>query len=187
MAVTPTLFAEALLGRLGVPVSPNNVAAIVAFEAWEAGHMNNTARFNPMNTHRDMPGATQAPGLLAGTRAYASWDDGVEATARTLEQSNMSGILDALRRSAPADETLRAIASSPWGCVICAKSPAVMLQWYANKAFPDGGAIMDMGFGVERFARDHSKLIIGAFVVGGLGLLAIGIARARRPRVLRSA
>lgn len=191
MAVTPALFAQAVLGNLGLPITPNNIAALVAFQAWEGGHMNNTAQFNPMNTMRDIPGAAQAKGLAHGIKAYATWDDGVEATARTLAQTNMRGIHEALARSAPPDETLRAVAASDWGCKICAKSPATTLQGYASKAFPGGAAITqwgsDVGAGVERFVSDNAKLIVGAFVVVGGSLLLIGILKGRRERVLRSA
>jgi hypothetical protein len=189
--VTPSLFAQAVLGRLGVPITENNIAALVAFQSWEGGHMNNTARFNPMNTMRDVDGAEQARGLAKGIKAYATWDDGVEGTARTLAQDNMRGIFGALSRSAPPDETLRAVASSPWGCTICAKAPAATLQGYANKVFPDGASITrwgeGMGLGIERAVRDNAKFIIGAFVVVGGGLVLIGLTKGRRERVLRSA
>jgi hypothetical protein len=189
--VTPALFAQAVLGRLGLPISENNIAALVAFQSWEGGHMNNTARFNPMNTMRDVDGAEQARGLVKGIKAYATWDDGVEGTALTLAQGNMRGIYNALARSAPADETLRAVASSPWGCTICAKAPAVTLQGYANKVFPDGASITrwgeGMGLGLERFVSGNAKFIVGAFVVVGGSFLLLGIAKARRDRVLRSA
>ena len=189
--VTPSLFAQAVLGRLGLPISENNIAALVAFQSWEGGHMNNTARYNPMNTMRDVEGAEQARGLAKGIKAYATWDDGVEGTARTLSQPNMRGIYDALARSAPADETLRAVATSPWGCTICAKAPAVTLQSYASKVYPDGANITrwgaDIGGDIERFAKSNAKFIIGAFVVVGGTFLLIGIAKGRRDRVLRSA
>lgn len=135
-AVTPALFAEALLGRLGLPVSQNNVEALVAFQAWEAGHMHNAALHNPMNTTLRLPGSRSVTPV--GVQAYEDWDQGLEATAKTLSQRNMSAITSSLARSAPADDTLRAVASSPWGCTICAKSPARLMQSYANQIFPAG-------------------------------------------------
>ncbi len=185
--VTPSLFAQAVLGRLGLPITENNIAALVAFQSWEGGHMNNTARFNPMNTMRDVDGAEQARGLVKGIKAYATWDDGVEATARTLAQDNMRGIYNSLARSAPADETLRAVAASPWGCTICAKAPAATLQGYANKVFPDGASITRWGGDIEHFVSGNAKYIIGAFVIVGGSFLLFGLARSRRERVLRSA
>jgi len=187
MSVTPALFAEALLGRLGLPITPNNIAALVAFQAWEGGHMSNKARFNPMNTMRDVAGATQAPDLIKGIKAYASWDDGVEATALTLEQKNMRSIHDALARSAPPDETLRAIAASDWGCKICANAPAITLQNYASRVFPDSASITHWGEGVGHFMSSNAKYIVGAFAIVGGSLLLFGIMKARKERVLRSA
>ncbi len=118
--MTPQLFAEALLHRLGLPVSDNNVIALVAAQVIEGGHAHNSALYNPMNTTYDLGDSPVAQGFsVPAIRAYKNWDEGLEATARTLTKGKPAfgygPILDALRRSAPPDETLKAMHASAWG------------------------------------------------------------------------
>jgi len=171
--VTPRDFAEALLHRLDLPVTDSNVAALVAFQAHEGGHMANAAAYNPINTTLKMPGSR--PVTKIGVQAYASWDDGIEATARTLAQPNMRAITSSLARSASADDTLRAVAKSPWGCTICASAPARTLQGYAEKVFPIGKGMLDTGEGALRdlFAFRSTASKVGAVVVGGAILTGV--------------
>lgn len=175
--MTPREFAQALLVRLDLPTSANNIAALIAFEGAEGGHMHNSARYNPMNTARNMPGAQGAGLQVPGIKAYASWDDGLEATARTIEQGttshvppgfDMSGIFKALARSAPPDETLRAIAASPWGWSTAAK-PAASYQGYADLLFPQVG--LAAHFLPAMYARSkawHVGLVVGLSAAAGL-------------------
>jgi hypothetical protein len=44
MAYTPQSFAVAVLKRLGAPVTPANVRALVGWEKAEGGHWHNQAR-----------------------------------------------------------------------------------------------------------------------------------------------
>lgn len=111
-SVTPLDFARALLSRLGLPLSSNNLISIVAFVGIEGGHYANAARFNPLNTTLVLPGSTRAPGTIV--QAYTSWTQGVEANARTLAQSNMRGITQALAQSVDPQMFLRALSDSPW-------------------------------------------------------------------------
>ena len=110
---TPIDFARALLARLGKPVSENNIAALVAAQCIEGGYMHNGAMFNPLNTTLPWPGARSVTPV--GVRAYASWADGLEATAKTLENDLYQPILNALENDCDPDHTLRAMALSPWG------------------------------------------------------------------------
>lgn len=174
--MTPADFARALLARLDLPVTANNIAALVAFQAHEGGHMANAAAYNPINTTLKLPGSH--PVTQIGVQAYGSWDQGIEATAKTLAQGNMRAIFSSLARSAPPDETLRAVASSPWGCTICAKAPAATLQAYADKLFPIGKGMLDTGEGALKqlftFRSTASKIggvVIGVSILTGLGIL----------------
>jgi hypothetical protein len=158
--MTPALFAQSLLAALSLPTSDNNVAALVAIQKQEGGHEANSAWFNPLNTMRDMPGARDAGLQIKGIKAYSSWDEGIAATAKTLAQTapgfDMRSIVNALRRSAPPEETLAAFAASPWGwykyvdkkrvpispdaAIALLKSPAALAK-YANTAYRDAGGI----------------------------------------------
>ena len=170
--VTPALFAEELLARLGMPQSENNVRALVALQYQEGGHANG-ATFNPINTMRDMPGSVNfktkqrdaAPNQ--SVQAYQSWDDGIEAARRTLTNGLYNGILNALRRSAPPEETLREIAVSPFG-------------WYEIK----GGTRVPVAYpGALAIAKNDAlfhKVALQAFSGGG----RIGVLFGSRPRWL---
>lgn len=177
MSVTPALFAEALLDKLGLPISQSNVEALVAFQAREGGHMHNAAAFNPMNTTLKLPGSR--PVTPVGVQAYESWNQGLEATARTLAQGNMSAITSALRRSAPADETLRAVAGSPWGCTICGNTPASAFRSYADKVFPGKGTLLPPAL------KYGAMGVVGLLALGGLVLVGYGIKKKVEERKAR--
>ncbi|MHB2020529.1 MAG: peptidoglycan-binding domain-containing protein [Candidatus Xenobia bacterium] len=77
-----TDFARQLLQRMGAPVTDANVKSLTRWEQREGGHWNNTAQFNPLNT--SMPMAGSHTRNRAGVKAYSSWDQGLEATAKTI-------------------------------------------------------------------------------------------------------
>ena len=54
--VTQVTWAQAFDKSLGMPMTADNVAAIVAWEMAEGGHWYNTAYYNPLNTTQSMPG-----------------------------------------------------------------------------------------------------------------------------------
>jgi hypothetical protein len=110
---TAATFAEAVLRGLGAPVTPQNVKAMVAWEAAEGGHWNNTAWYNPLNTTLHAPGATSMNGV--GVKAYTSWKQGIQATISTLKQGNMSAIREALMQGNNAGAVAHAVVNSPWG------------------------------------------------------------------------
>lgn len=106
---TPKDFAIALLNRMGLPVTQNNVVSLVAFigieGTWPAGK-------NPFNSMLRMPGSTSRTSL--GVQSYPTWEAGLEANAKTLAQQNMRGIVAALRANVDPQTFLRALSDSPW-------------------------------------------------------------------------
>ncbi len=111
--VTQVTWAQTLLKALAVPMTSENVAAIVAWEMAEGGNWYNAAHFNPLNTTESMPGATVFNSV--GVKAYTSWAQGLKATVITLHNGRYGGILAALGNGNDAQAVATAVASSPWG------------------------------------------------------------------------
>jgi peptidoglycan hydrolase CwlO-like protein len=111
--VTQVTWAQAVLKSLGMPITADNVAAVVAWEMAEGGHWYNTAYYNPLNTTQSMPGATVFNSV--GVKAYTSWKQGLDATVITLHNGYYGGILEALSRGNDAQAVADAVAASPWG------------------------------------------------------------------------
>ena len=111
--VTQVTWAQALLKALAVPMTSENVAAIVAWEMAEGGNWYNAAHYNPLNTTEPMPGATVFNSV--GVKAYTSWAEGLKATVITLHNGRYGGILAALGNGNDAEAVATAVASSPWG------------------------------------------------------------------------
>ena len=117
---SPTDFANALLGALGLPDSKTNVDNVVGWEALEGGNWGNTAKYNPLNTSEQAPGSvnynTGQPG--SGVQAYTNWQEGIDATVQTLQNSNptynYSGITAALNTSQPWNDFLKSLQNSSW-------------------------------------------------------------------------
>lgn len=194
--MTPQMFAEALLHRLGMPVTDNNVAALVAVQVIEGGHSNNSALYNPMNTMWDLGGSRDAGLLVHGIKAYNSWDEGLEATALTLIKGppafKYGPILDALRHSAPPDETLKAWGASKWGW----SAPVAAAKAYISHAkdeFPAKGGPTEFLRLLPFSFSPQMKTVFAAGAIGiGLGLVVLAIAGRRKSqrggfRVLRRA
>ena len=148
--MTPLDFAQALLKRCGLPVTENNVRALVAFQYQEGGHING-AHFNPLNTMRgtptgdkDLPSVNFATGKSgAGVQAFTNWNDGLEATARTLSQGNMRPIFDSLRSSAAPASTVAKIGASDWGWWDPKKGKAFLLPHLAADAIVSSTAAFE--------------------------------------------
>lgn len=73
----------------GVPesstVTDQHVLALVAFAYGEGGNLTNTDIYNPWNTGYSAPDLQPVGGhSTSGVQSYASFDDGVEATARVM-------------------------------------------------------------------------------------------------------
>src|ERR1035437_4218913 len=109
---TPQSFAQALLTKLGYPITKLNVADIMSWENAEGGHWNNSAHFNPLNTTQSMPDSSSMNSV--GVKAYKSWDDGIAATVKTLKNGYYATILEDLKAGGNQNfgET---VASTPWG------------------------------------------------------------------------
>jgi hypothetical protein len=102
-------WANAFLTRLGMPVTSENVRAVVAWEKAEG----TKAQFNPLATTRSMPGATNFNSV--GVKNFASYGDGIEANAAALTNGRYGNILAALRQGNSAVAVAQAVANSPWG------------------------------------------------------------------------
>ncbi len=110
--MTQEQWARQLLARLGIKATTANVSALVAWARAEGGHWNNTAHFNPLNTTQSAPGATSMNSV--GVKSYTSWDEGFDATVKTLENGHYTAILNALK-SGTAKDIVNAVVSSVWG------------------------------------------------------------------------
>jgi hypothetical protein len=104
-----TQWATDLLNQLGLPVTAENIKALGAWAQAEGTR----ASFNPLATTQSMPGATSFNGV--GVRNYASYADGIRATAQTLTNGHYPNILAALRSGNSAVAVAQAVAASPWG------------------------------------------------------------------------
>jgi hypothetical protein len=102
-------FAQDLLGMLGLPVTQQNVAAIDAWHQAEGGN----AKFNPLNTTQGASGASNYNSV--GVKNYTSYQQGLQATAQTLQNGHYRNILAALQAGNNAGAVANAVASSPWG------------------------------------------------------------------------
>lgn len=89
--------------------SADTIAFVVAWQTEEG----TTARYNPLATSQDMPGATLFNSH--GVKNYATHEDGIEATVKTLHYSytGYADILTGLRTNNPA-LALAGLSASPW-------------------------------------------------------------------------
>lgn len=115
MAVTREQFARRLLPMVGAKPTKRNLIAIISWCQAEGG----AARFNPLNTTQVMPGSSNYNWV--GVKNYVNLDQGLTATARTLNYGAERGlygyrpIRHRLRRNRPARYTLAAVEKSDWG------------------------------------------------------------------------
>lgn len=91
---------KALLGRLNMPVTKQNLQFLAGWQRWEGGHTNNDASFNWLNTTTDGPGAVRDINSV-GVTAFKNFKSGVNATARTLKNGRYGDILAALKSGNP--------------------------------------------------------------------------------------
>jgi hypothetical protein len=97
--------------KLHAPVTIHTRRALQAEMQAEGG----SARFNPFNTTRRLPGSSNYNSV--GVQNYASPQQGIEATVLTLmeNQPGYARIRKRLRSNASAPEILKAIGESSWG------------------------------------------------------------------------
>jgi hypothetical protein len=165
---TPLDFAKALLSALNVPVSTNNVAAIVAAEGIEGGHFINQARYNPLNTTQQMPGSYKAPGTIV--QAYTSWQQGLDATVKTLRYAPYRGIIANLQADSPPDVTLADPGWRTWGWVGPISSASAYAA-YGNHPDPIGGSLPFFSGGLS--ANMKAGLFAAAIIGGSVGLASL--------------
>jgi hypothetical protein len=123
VAYTRGQFARAFLPAVGAYVTQRNMRAMMAWMQAEG----DAGRFNPLNTTQKMPNSTTFNEV--GVQNYATFAEGVEATAKTLNYGadrSLHGydpIRRRLRRNVRAYRTLLAVESSAWGtsglCLLC--------------------------------------------------------------------
>jgi hypothetical protein len=102
-------WAHDFLTRLGMPVTSENVRAVVAWEKAEGTR----AQYNPLATTQGMPGATRFNSV--GVKNYLSYDDGIAANIKAITNGRYENVLAALRAGNSAEAVAQAIAASPWG------------------------------------------------------------------------
>lgn len=108
-------FAKALLQELNIPETPGAIEALVNWQKREKGHWQNSAAYNPLNT--TYKGGAVASINKAGVKAYADWEGGVSATAKTLtgndsKKRGYDNIISALKTGDPQTIQAAILASS---------------------------------------------------------------------------
>jgi hypothetical protein len=104
-------WATGVLRKLGVQPTQRSVSNLIGWAKAEGGHTNG-ARYNWLNTTQNMPGAGNT-GTQGNIKVYRSLQQGIDATAKTLQNGRYGGIISALGGS--PDRLAAAIGSSPWG------------------------------------------------------------------------
>jgi hypothetical protein len=108
MSIDMTQFSVAVLNAIHAPVTHQNVAALVGWQAAEGGAVHN----NPFNTTQGAPGATTFNSV--GVKSYPGFNTAVHATVQTLTNGRYGSIIGALKASNP-HAFVSAVGSSPWG------------------------------------------------------------------------
>jgi hypothetical protein len=100
-------FVDALLAKLNAPVNPTNEQVLAAFAQSEGTGLQYN---NPFDTTINEFGA---PGINSvNVRNFATFDQGVQATADTFQGGNYPTLVQDLRQSAPASAYLSGAAAS---------------------------------------------------------------------------
>lgn len=108
-------WAHDLLATLNIPATEQNVRALTAWQQAEGGGSDGPSHsnFNWLNTTQNAPGASSINKV--GVKSYASYHDGLMATAQTLTNGHYDAILGALHAGSSAMAVAQAIEGSPWG------------------------------------------------------------------------
>jgi hypothetical protein len=99
-----------LLRSIGAPATPQNLLFVNDWARAEGGGAAN----NPFNTTEPGYGTTGNYNSV-GVKEYATPQQGIAATAATLENGRYGNILSALRHGTDAKLAAAALAASPWG------------------------------------------------------------------------
>lgn len=115
-------FASAVLTKIGAPVNEINISAMLRWMQQEDSRSVQEEgtraiaieRFNPLNTKWNSPNSIDSGG---GIRAYNSFEQGVDATVKTLQSKNndYSAVINAFKNVSGFDNLKTAISESPWG------------------------------------------------------------------------
>ena len=97
------------LEELRAPVTGRNRMTMVCWIQSEGSPFD----WNPLATTLRMPGSVTMNSH--GVQAYPSFDTGLDASIRTINEPQYERIVRRLRRNAWPSRTHRAIAKSPWG------------------------------------------------------------------------
>jgi hypothetical protein len=170
MSYTPTTFAQALLGLLGEPITDANVQAVTAWEAAEGGNWHNTASYNPLNTTLREPGSVSVNS--AGVQAYTSWNQGLDATASTLQEGSYAGIRDALASGNDPQGVVDAVLASPWGTQSISLGAGTTGGGTSGSGAAQATTAVDLTGGLGSLS---SVVFTAAFILGGVALLVAGI------------
>lgn len=111
-------FYKKILVGVGAPVTPENMKFLYSWRQAEGGK----AKYNPFNTTQPRPNSgfynclkKGLKGCVAGVRNYATPQDGIDATIKTLKNGKYNNILDALKKGNDAEKSAQALKNSPWG------------------------------------------------------------------------
>jgi peptidoglycan hydrolase-like protein with peptidoglycan-binding domain len=107
--LTDKNFYMKLLESLGAPVSDENMKFVYAWRQAEG----NGGKYNPFNTTWNMPGSTTMNS--DGVRNYASLEDGMVATVKTLRNGYYNCIVNGLRDDIGAANIARCESLKTWG------------------------------------------------------------------------
>lgn len=114
---TRLAYFDAVLSRLGLPHGAPQTIALLAWSAAESGTEpcdgRSGARYNPLNTTLDAPGAGDFNGV--GVKNYPTLAEGIKATADTLAFAPYAGIRGVLSRGGSLQAFGEAVQASPWG------------------------------------------------------------------------
>jgi len=174
MAITRTSWATDLLGRLGYPVSYNNLFGLVAWELTEGGWFNNVDQYNPLNTTQPEPGShpTNAPGV----QWFPTYEAGMQATVTTLRNGLYDSILSCLSGQKVPSALAAAIVASPWGTGDISKNFAQAITEVQNE-FPVSAPLPTKGLDMPA-SNDYVKIIPGPVNGSSLRLRADGFVAA---------
>lgn len=86
-------FYKKLLGKLGAKTTDENLKFLYAWRQSEG----KSGRYNPFNTTQSMAGATNFNSV--GVKNYASMDDGLNATIKTLNNGRYNCIVNGLKNN----------------------------------------------------------------------------------------
>lgn len=102
-------FYKKVLQCLGAKPTKGNMSFMYAWRQSEGA----TAKFNPFNTTKDMPGATRFNSV--GVRNYKTMEDGVRATCETIKLSHYTDIVNGLKNDVGLYELSRMKSLKKWG------------------------------------------------------------------------